>query len=80
MTCQDREEALAYAREMVRILRDKMKDTVGVQSVTTDGLSVTYAVGGADGMTKQLRYWEKQVLRLQGGSGSASSIDLSGGL
>ena len=34
-----------FAREMVASLREKLKDA-GVQSITSDGLSVTYTQGG----------------------------------
>ena len=81
MTCnRERDEALAFARDMVQTLRDKLKDAAGVQSVTSDGLSVTYAHGGQSGILEQLKYWEKQGLRLQRDNSASKSIDMSGGL
>ena len=81
MSCnRERDEALAFAREMVTSLREKLKDAAGVQSVTSDGLSVTYAQGGQSGILEQLKYWEKRVQQLQRSNSVSKSIDLSGGL
>jgi hypothetical protein len=77
---QEKDEALAFARDMVRTLRSKLKDAAGVQSVTSDGLSVTYAHGGNSGLLSQLNYWQKQVNALQGKTSVSKNIDLSGGL
>ena len=77
---QERDEALAFAREMVKSLREKLKDSAGVAEVSTDGLTVKYAHGGNSGVLAQLKYWEKQVLRLQQDNSASKSIDMSGGL
>jgi len=81
MSCnRERDEALTFAKEMVQSLREKLKDAAGVQSITSDGLSVTYTQGGQSGLLEQLKYWEKQVLRLQQGNSASKTIDMSGGL
>ena len=77
---QERDEALSFAREMVKNLRAKLKDSAGVAEVSTDGLTVKYAHGGNSGVLSQLKYWEKQVQILQRKNGISKSIDLSGGL
>ena len=81
MSCnRERDEALTFAKEMVQSLREKLKDAAGVQSITSDGLSVTYTQGGPSGLLEQLKYWEKQVLRLQQSNSASKTIDMSGGL
>lgn len=82
MTCsrKDRDEALAFARKMVEKLREQLVESSGLQSVASDGLSVTYATGRGSGVLSQLQYWEKQVILLSGDNSQAQSIDLSKGL
>ena len=75
----DRMEALLHARKMVEVLRAKLVDSAGVQTVATDGLTVTYSQG-RDGLLGQLKYWERQVQELEGNHSSATTIRLSGGL
>jgi hypothetical protein len=75
----DKAEALRHAREMVAALRAKMVDAAGVQTVATDGLTVTYSQG-RDGLLGQLKYWERQVQKLEGNGSGSATIDLSGGL
>ena len=82
MTCsrKDRDEALAFARKMVEKLREQLIESSGLQSVASDGLSVTYATGKGSGTLSQLQYWEKQVILLSGDNSQAQTIDLSKGL
>lgn len=82
MTCsrKDRDEALAFARKMVEKLREQLIESSGLQSVSSDGLSVTYATGKGSGVLAQLQYWEKQVILLSGDNSQTQSIDLSKGL
>lgn len=75
----DRMEALLHARKMVDALRAKLVDAAGVQTVATDGLTVTYSQG-RDGLLGQLKYWERQVQKLEGNGSGAATINLSGGL
>ncbi len=77
---RDKEEALQFARTMVKKLREQLLESAGLQSVASDGLSVTYATGKGSGIASQLQYWEKQVILLSGSNASHQSIDLSKGL
>ena len=82
MACnqKDRDEALAFARKMVEKLREQLIESSGLQSVASDGLSVTYATGKGSGILSQLQYWEKQVILLSGSNAQSQTIDLSKGL
>lgn len=77
---KDRDEALAFARKMVEKLREQLIESSGIQSVASDGVSVTYATGQGSGALAQLQYWEKQVILLSGDNAQAQTIDLSKGL
>ena len=77
---KDRDEALAFARKMVEKLREQLIESSGIQSVASDGVSVTYATGAGSGALAQLQYWEKQVILLSGDNAQAQTIDLSKGL
>ena len=63
---------------MVEKLREQLVESSGLQSVSSDGLSVTYATGSAS-VRKELRYYEKRLQQLQGSS-YYKSIDLGKGL
>lgn len=75
----DKLAALTFAQKMVLKYRDQLEAAGGLVSVSTDGLTVTYA-GGPDGILRQLQYWERQVQKLKGNGQGVKSIDLSGGL
>lgn len=75
----DKAEALYHARSMVTALREKLIAAAGVQTVATDGLTVTYSQG-RDGLLGQLKYWERQVQKLEGNGSGTATIDLSGSL
>jgi ethanolamine ammonia-lyase small subunit len=77
---KDRDEALAFARKMVEKLREQILESSGIQSVASDGISVTYATGRGSGILSQLQYWEKQVILLGGDNAPQQTIDLSKGL
>ena len=80
MASKEKQEALAHAKEMVKVLREKLIEQAGLQSVTTDGMSVTWQTGGKSGLYEQLKYWERQVQKLQTDGSVARTIDMSGGL
>ena len=75
----DKADALRHARSMVDTLRAKLVDSAGVQTLSTDGLTITYSQG-KDGLLGQLKYWERQVQKLEGNGSGSSTIDLSGSL
>ena len=77
---KDKDEALAFARKMVEKLREQLIESSGIQSVSSDGISVTYATGKGSGTLAQLQYWEKQVILLSGSNNQAQTIDMSKGL
>lgn len=60
MSKEDRREAYDFAVEMVRRLREKLLDMEGVDTMSTDGVSISYA-----DVSQKLRYWEKQAQRLK---------------
>jgi hypothetical protein len=77
---QDKQEALDFARKMVKRLRDQMLEQGGATSVSTDNISVDMGTG-SDSIREQLKYWENQVIVLSSSQGmNVSTIDVSKGL
>lgn len=65
---------------MIEILRERLKSSAGIQSVTSDGVSTTFATGGSESVRAQLDYWEKELARLTRSGGMTRTVDLSKGL
>lgn len=65
---------------MIETLRVRLKASAGIQSVSADGTSTTFATGGAESIRGQLEYWEKELTRLTRSGKSTRTIDLNGGL
>ncbi len=77
---QDKQEALDFARKMVKRLRDQMLEQGGAVAVSTDNISVDMGTG-SDSIRDQLKYWENQVIVLSSSQGmNVSAIDVSKGL
>lgn len=77
---QDKQEALDFARKMVKRLREQMLEQGGATSVSTDNISVDMGTG-SDSIREQLKYWENQVIVLSSSQGmNVSTIDVSKGL
>lgn len=77
---QDKQEALDFARRMVKKLREQMLEQGGAIAVSTDNISVDMGTGN-DSIREQLKYWENQVIVLSSDQGmNVSSIDVSRGL
>jgi hypothetical protein len=80
VTCHnaDKQREIAFCQQMIDTLRERLLESAGLQSMSVDGLSVTYATGSAS-VRKELRYYEKRLQQLQGSS-YYKSIDLGKGL
>ena len=63
MSKEDRKAAYDFAVEMVKRLREKLLDMEGVDTMSTDGVSISYA-----NVSQKLMYWEKQAQRLKCGT------------
>lgn len=74
------QERIAFAEEMITILRERLKETAGIQSVSADGTSTTFATGGSESIKGQLQYWESELTRLNKNGRIAKTIELDGGL
>ena len=77
---QDKQEALDFARKMVKRLREQMLEQGGAVAVSTDNISVDMGTG-SDSIRDQLKYWENQVIVLSSSQGmNVSTSDVSTGL
>jgi hypothetical protein len=74
------QDRIDFAKDMIEVLKERLKASAGIQSVTSDGVSTTFATGGAESVRAQLEYWEKELTRLTRSGGATRTIDLSGGL
>ena len=74
------QERIEFAKEMIETLRVRLKASAGIQSVSADGTSTTFATGGNESIRAQLEYWEKELTRLTRSGKSTRTIDLNGGL
>jgi hypothetical protein len=62
-----------FAEQMVSKLETLLLSNPGAQTVTFDGLTVSY-----DELTDRYDYWRKQVLREQGKKQTFQQVDLGG--
>lgn len=69
-----RAEKKAFADEMVALLEDQLKATVGAVSIGTDGVNVELKRG----LEKELEHWRKQSQRYDRTKSRTSNVDLSG--
>lgn len=75
----DKQRQIEFAKTMIASLQEKVLESAGMQSISADGLSVTFGTGKHSSLRSELMYWEKRLQQLQGSS-YYKSIDLSSGL